>query len=88
MHPEYVKKAIITSAATYPQPNIDINWPYGMGELHTEIEWDENKSNHVDIVPNKQAWVDATQIPLTVIVGLNDNSELPQELIPAQKGKN
>lgn len=87
-HPEAVKKAVITSAATYPQPNTDMAWPFGMGELHTDIEWDTDTIKHVDIVPNRQKWLAATQIPLTVIVGLNDTAELPSSLIPGQKGKN
>jgi hypothetical protein len=41
----------------------------------------------VDIVPEKQRWLAATQVPLTVIVGLNDTAELPSSLIPGQKGK-
>jgi len=85
-HPEHVKKAVITSAATYPQPSTDVAWPFGMGELHAEIEWDEDTINQVDIVPDQQKWLAATQIPLTVIVGLNDTSELPS--FPGQKGKN
>jgi predicted esterase len=87
-HPEYVKKAVITSAATYPQPNTEVAWPFGMGELHTDIEWDPDTVKHVDVVPDKQKWLAATQIPLTVIVGLNDTAELPISLIPGQKGKN
>jgi poly(3-hydroxybutyrate) depolymerase len=87
-HPEIVKKAVITSAATYPQPTTDVAWPFGMGELHTDIEWDTGTTQHVDIVPDKQKWLAATQIPLTVIVGLNDTAELPSSLIPGQKGKN
>ena len=59
-----------------------------MGELHTDIEWDTDTINSVDIVPDQQKWLSATQIPLTVIVGLNDTSELPEDLIPGQKGKN
>lgn len=87
-HPEFVKKAVISSAATYPQPNMDVAWPFGMGELHTNIEWDSDTIIRVDIVPDKQKWLAATQIPLTVIVGLNDIGELPTSLIPGQKGKN
>ena len=39
-----------------PIPNQILMGPAYMewGELHTEIEWAENKSNHVDIVPKKQ----------------------------------
>jgi poly(3-hydroxybutyrate) depolymerase len=87
-HPGSVKKAVITSAATYPQPNPEVAWPFGMGELHTDIEWEADTIKHVDIVPDKQKWLAATQIPLTVIVGLNDTSQLPSSLIPGQKGKN
>ena len=87
-HPETVQRAVITSAATYPQPDVGLKWPFGMDELHADIEWDEDTTNHVDIVPEKQKWLDATQIQLSVIVGMNDTAELPIELIPGQKGKN
>ena len=87
-HPEAVKRAVITSAATYPQPHTQIAWPFGMGELHTEIEWDPDTTQSADIVPDQQKWLAATQIPLTVIVGLNDTAELPADLIPGQKGVN
>jgi pimeloyl-ACP methyl ester carboxylesterase len=85
-HPDVVKNAVISSAATYPQPNPDVAWPFGMGKLHTDIEWDADTINQVDVVPDKQTWLAATQIPLTVIVGLNDASELPP--FPGQTGKN
>lgn len=87
-HPERVKKAVITSAATYPQPNPELAWPFGMGELHAEIEWDAETIKPVDVVPDKEKWLAATQIPLTVIVGLNDTAKLSSALIPGQKGKN
>jgi hypothetical protein len=57
-----------------------------MGVLDADIEWDENITNHVSITPDKQKWLDATQVQLTVIVGLNDTSEIPP--YPGQKGKN
>jgi hypothetical protein len=87
-HPETVKKAVITSAATYPQPTTEVAWPFGMGELHTDIEWDSETIKPVDIVPEKQKWLAATQIPLKVYVGLNDTAELPSSLLPGQKGRN
>jgi len=40
-HPRSIKKAVITSAATYPQPNVEIPWPFGIGELHGDIAWDD-----------------------------------------------
>ena len=87
-HPQSVKKAVITAAATYPQPDEEVTWPFGLGELHADIEWDPDTIKRVDIVPDKQQWLAATQVPLTVIVGLNDTQELPAHLIPGQKGKN
>jgi pimeloyl-ACP methyl ester carboxylesterase len=87
-HPESVKSAVITSAATYPQPRTEVAWPFGMGELHAEIEWDEDTARHVDVVPDEEKWLAATQVPLTVIVGLNDTAELPLTLIPDQEGRN
>ena len=85
-HPERVEKAVITAAVTYPQPNPEVAWPYGMGELHTQIEWDENTIRQEDVVPDPQKWLEATQIPLTVLVGLNDVTEQLQR--PGQKGPN
>ena len=87
-HLESVNKAVITAAATYPQPTTEVAWPFGMGELHTDIEWDSDTINRVDVVPDKEKWLPATQVPLTVIVGLDDKAELPPALIPGQKGKN
>lgn len=87
-HPTEVKAAVITSAATYPQPDPAIAWPFGMGELHTTITWDDGTSRKVDVVPDRETWLAAAQVSLTVIVGLNDTAELPLELIPGQKGRN
>lgn len=85
-HPEVVEKAVITAAATYPQPNPDLAWPFGMGELHTQIEWDENTIVNEDVIPDVDKWLEATQIPLTVIVGMNDTAGQPER--PGQKGAN
>jgi pimeloyl-ACP methyl ester carboxylesterase len=87
-HPEDIRKAVITSAATYPQPQTDISWPFGMGELDNGIMWDDGTITQVEIHPDKGKWLAATKIPLTVIVGLNDSAELPSNLIPGQKGVN
>jgi len=85
-HPDLVKRAVVTAAATYPQPDTQITWPFGMGELDADLEWDEETTTHVRIAPDKQKWLAATQVPLTVIVGLNDTGELPA--YPGQKGRN
>ena len=59
-----------------------------MGELHEVIEWADGTVRSADVVPDEETWLAATQVPLKVIVGLNDTAELPIELIPGQKGKN
>jgi hypothetical protein len=83
-----VERAVITSAATYPQPDLEVAWPWGMGELHADIEWDADTVKRVDVVPDQEKWLAATQVPLNVIVGLEDRAELPLSLIPGQRGRN
>jgi pimeloyl-ACP methyl ester carboxylesterase len=85
-HPELVKRAVITAAATYPQLDSAVAWPYGLGELHTELAWDAETTQKIDIIPDRGKWLAATQVPLTVIVGLDDTAELP--VYPGQKGRN
>ena len=74
-HPERVDVAVITAAATYPQPDEDVAWPHGMGELHTVIDWDGGVTRQEDVIPARQKWLEATHVPLTVLVGLNDKVE-------------
>jgi poly(3-hydroxybutyrate) depolymerase len=83
-HPETVKKAVITAAATYPYPTMDILWPYGMGELYTTLTWDSRNTFNVVITPDEETWLAATQVPVSVIVGLDDNQEQPAR--PGQQG--
>jgi pimeloyl-ACP methyl ester carboxylesterase len=85
-HPDRVKKAVVSAPATYPQPKADVAWPFGLGELHAEIEWENKTKSRVDVVPDPQKWLEATQIPVTVIVGLNDTAVAPQR--PGQRGGN
>ncbi len=87
-HPQVLKQAVISSAATYPQPQAALAWPFGMGELHDHIEWDDGSRSRVDIVPSAEQWLAATQVPLTVIVGLGDTADIRPDLIPGQKGSN
>jgi hypothetical protein len=87
-HPEAVKGAVISSAATYPQPDSGVAWPFGLGALQADVEWDDGTTTRADMIPDTETWLAATQVPVTVIVGLNDTAELPAHLIPGQKGKN
>jgi hypothetical protein len=83
-HPHWVRKAVISAPATYPQPDPNVAWPFGLGELHAEIEWENGTRSRVDVVPDPQKWLEATQIPVTVIVGLNDTAVAPER--PGQQG--
>jgi pimeloyl-ACP methyl ester carboxylesterase len=84
-HPDQVKRGVISAAVTYPQPDPSIPWPYGMGPLSGEIVWEDGTSTEVEVLPNPETWLKATQLPVTVIVGLNDLE--PQLSRPGQEGQ-
>jgi pimeloyl-ACP methyl ester carboxylesterase len=86
-HPDRVKGAVITAAATYPQPTIDIAWPYGLGSLQTTLQWrDPGAETPVKVTPNIDTWLEAVTVPVTVIIGLNDLAAQPDRT--GQKGNN
>ena len=84
-HPELVERAVISAAVTYPQPDLAVAWPYGMGELSSEIIWEDGTSAQVEVYPDLEKWLEATQVQVKVIVGLNDLE--PQLSRPGQDGK-
>ena len=84
-HPDLVERAVISAAVTYPQPDPAVSWPYGMGPLYSEIIWEDGTTDQVEITPDKEKWLAATQVDLKVIVGLNDLE--PQLSRPGQEGR-
>jgi hypothetical protein len=84
-HPELVERAVISAAVTYPQPDPEVRWPYGMGPLSSEISWPDGSTDELDVIPNREKWLAATQIQVAVIVGLNDLE--PQLQRPGQQGQ-
>jgi pimeloyl-ACP methyl ester carboxylesterase len=84
-HPEWVEKAVISAAVTYPQPDPALSWPYGMGPLDGEVIWEDGTTARVEINPDPEKWLAATQVDLKVIVGLNDLE--PQLSRPGQEGR-
>jgi len=84
-HPELVERAVISSAVTYPQPDPAVSWPYGMGPLTSEIVWEDGTTSQVEITPDLDKWLAATQVQTKVIVGLNDLE--PQLSRPGQEGR-
>lgn len=84
-HPELVNRAVISAAVTYPQPDPAVHWPYGMGPLSSAIVWEDGTTAQVEVNPDLNNWLDATQIQTSVIVGLNDLE--PQLSRPGQEGQ-
>ena len=85
VHPELVERAVISASVTYPQPDTKVSWPYGLGGLSSEIEWEDGTITQIEISPDKEKWLDATQVQVKVIVGLNDLE--PQISRPGQEGR-
>lgn len=83
-NPELVRRAVISAAVTYPQPDPEVAWPYGLGPLDTEIEWEDGIWARIAVQPDPEKWLEAAQVPTTVIVGLNDLE--PQLSRPGQQG--
>lgn len=84
-HPEKVVRVVISAAVTYPQPDPAVSWPYGMGALSSEIVWEDGTTAQVEITPDPEKWLAATQTQTRVIVGLNDLE--PQLQRPGQEGR-
>jgi len=84
-HPDLIERAVISAAVTYPQPDPAVSWPYGMGPLNSEIIWEDGAIEQVEVTPDQEKWLAATQVDLKVIVGLNDLE--PQLQRPGQEGR-
>ena len=64
---------------------MDAPWPYGAGRFVHDIEYtNPDEQVHVDIQPDLQDWVRATQIPLTLVIGSEDKD--PQPKRPGHRG--
>jgi hypothetical protein len=72
-----VKRAVITAAATYPQPTQALAWPFGMGALQSEIVWDDGTTRLVNGANRVQAMAD-----FAAANGLE--SDFRVEVIPGQ----
>ena len=40
-HPEQIRGAVITASVTYPHPNPDVPWPYGLGPVEATLHWSD-----------------------------------------------
>lgn len=73
-HPERVIAAVISAAGSFAFPAPDIPWAGGMAPLRRRMRW-SNKDpwQEIDITPNPNGWVQASELPITVVVGAKDD---------------
>lgn len=76
-HPKRVLGALISSPAWFSFPDENQRWAEGMGARKGKFKWgDTDERINVDVAPDPQTWLDASKIPITVIVGELDTDEL------------
>lgn len=80
-HPHRLLGAVVGAAGRYAFPDKEVSWHYGMGAVRHQSKWNDGEPLEVDVTPDPQGWVDATQLPVTVIVGEQDRD--PQPCRPA-----
>ena len=69
-HPERVIAAAFSAPAWFAQPSTEHKWPYGMGRRAFTAQWpDEFQKKRIDIQPDPNGWLLATQRPVAVVVG-------------------
>ena len=85
MHPEKLEAAVISAAGSYAFPNPKAPWADGMQPLRRAMAWDgDAKPKSVDIRPDPNGWLEASQLPITVLVGDGDETQMGQSR--TQKG--
>lgn len=86
MHPRRVATAVISAAGTFAFPDPEVAWTNGMQPLRRRIRWsDDEPWREIEIVPDPDGWVQAAQIPITVVVGARDTA--PVDAIPGNPGR-
>lgn len=85
MHAERLKAAVISAAGSYAFPDTKAVWADGMQPFRRAMAWDKDaKPRLVDIRPDPSGWLEASQLPITVLVGDGDETRVFQS--PTQKG--
>jgi pimeloyl-ACP methyl ester carboxylesterase len=85
MHPGKLRAAVISAAGSYAFPNPQAPWADGMQPLQRTMRWDgAGEPKRVDIRPDANGWLETAQLPITVVVGDSDDTEIFQS--PTQKG--
>lgn len=78
-HPRRVRRAVISAAGTYAFPDSKLPWTDGMAPIDRDYVWRPGDPvEHFSHKPDPDGWLQAAQIPVTVVVGSNDRGEIPQ----------
>ena len=85
MHPERLRAAVISAAGSYAFPNPEAPWADGMKPLRRTMFWHETtERKSVDIRPDPNGWLEASMVPITVLVG--DLDDIRVRETPHQPG--
>lgn len=75
--PQLLKGLILSAPGRYAFPDESLHWPYGMGKYSTSLDWGNGYVQQIEIEPDLEGWVKASQIPTVIVVGSNDLSLQP-----------
>ena len=94
-HPQHLEKVILSAPGTYPFPNPEVSYPYGMKSSIRTARYSgttatgkaPNKAEGATYTPDKEKWIQAaTEVPVFVLVGSKDTKDRDPE--PGQRGAN
>lgn len=72
-HPHKVHAVAFSAPAWFALPTYRFQWPNGMKQRYRVVRWPgESIDRVIDIRPEPEGWLKATQLPVTVVVGEND----------------
>jgi len=76
LHPERVRKAVISAPGTLAFPSPDIPWADGMAPIKRWLRWPgQPAASRFAFTPPKDGWREAVQRPILVVVGALDNPD-------------
>lgn len=75
VHPNRVRRAVISAAGSYPWPNALYAWPNGMTGITLSADWGDRVNDRAFDI-GAADFVQAAQTPTTVIVGTADTEQL------------
>ncbi len=84
-HPQRVRAAVLSAPGRYAFPTGDAPWPYGMGRFTRTLDWGDGNKQRVVVEPDRDKWLQATELPIAVIVGAEDTEPQPDR--PGHRGR-